>query len=576
MTGIRRIFSASVAATIVVALFTVPAAAAEPFELVNDAYQTPVGQELVVAAPGFIENDTIPSSVYGFQDSADAPDHGDIDLGDNGAFTYTPDAGFRGVDTFKYGVHDNETNVEKKATVTITVGGTPPVAVANAYSTDAGTPLVIAAPGVRDNDTGSGNATQVGPAVNGSVTLAGDGGFTFTPVANFTGTASFQYKIVDLTASQDSGTVTVTITVNPVGPAPVANADSYTVSAGGTLNISAGDGVLDNDTNAATATLGTNVGHGVLNLSSNGSFTYVPTSGYDGPDSFTYTASGSGGTSSPATVSITVSPAEFDPGPTASITGTPRVGSTLTAHAGSPSPTPDSFAYQWFADGVPIGGATQETLTLTSGQSGKAITVKVTAVKAGITDASDVSDPTAKVSNLLAKHLELDTSSSTYAGNSLTVEVEKLAKNEPYTIRIDGTVVKTGTANSEGKVKTKVTVPLSIQPGTRSISVTGAFDDREDTDSLKVKAPSSLDVELDHSSVKKNRTQTVEVDNLLKGEKVEIRYDGNLITPSSAAGDSDGEYEFSFNVGSSTGTHTVKVTGTYNGRNSSKTFKVTN
>ena len=92
-----------------------------------------------------------------------------------------------------------------------------------------------------------------------------------------------------------------------------------------------------------------------------------------------------------------VAPATFDVGPTATISGTPQVGSTLTADAGSPSPTPDSIEYQWYADGNPIDGATNQTLTLAAAQAGQAISVRVTAKKADLQDASDTSAPTSPV-----------------------------------------------------------------------------------------------------------------------------------------------------------------------------------
>jgi membrane-bound inhibitor of C-type lysozyme len=265
----------------------------------------------------------------------------------------------------------------------------------------------------------------------------------------------------------------------------------------------------------------------------------------------------------------------FATGPTATISGIARVGTTLTANEGTPSPTPDSYQYQWYADGAAIGSATNKTFTLTSAQNGKLITVTVTAIKAGLENASDTSDPTGPVSSLGAKHLELETSSSTYAGNTLTVTVKNLAKHEPYTIRIDDVVLKTGSADSDGKVSTKITVPLSLGAGAHTISATGTFPDREDTDPLTLKSPADPDVEL-KSSVKKGGTQTVHVDDLLKGEGVRVRYDGTTVSPSNAVASSSGEYTISFNVGTSVGTHSVKVIGLYDDRNKTKTFKVTN
>lgn len=87
---------------------------------------------------------------------------------------------------------------------------------------------------------------------------------------------------------------------------PVANDDTFSTDEDTTLQ----DNVLANDADAdgdgLTVSLGQNVAHGNLTLSTNGSFTYVPTANYNGPDSFTYTVSdGKGGLDS-ATVTITV------------------------------------------------------------------------------------------------------------------------------------------------------------------------------------------------------------------------------------------------------------------------------
>src|SRR5262249_26163352 len=76
-------------------------------------------------------------------------------------------------------------------------------------------------------------------------------------------------------------------------------------------------GVLANDTDAdgdpLTATLVTGPAHGTLTLSANGSFTFTPAANYNGTDSFTYTASDGRLTSSPATVSLTIAPANDPP-----------------------------------------------------------------------------------------------------------------------------------------------------------------------------------------------------------------------------------------------------------------------
>jgi hypothetical protein len=90
---------------------------------------------------------------------------------------------------------------------------------------------------------------------------------------------------------------------------PVANSDFYETSAGGTLNVPGGTGVLSNDTNSVTSTLVDNASNGNVALAADGSFTYAPNPGFQGVDTFTYKASGPGGDSSLTTATITVDPA---------------------------------------------------------------------------------------------------------------------------------------------------------------------------------------------------------------------------------------------------------------------------
>lgn len=80
------------------------------------------------------------------------------------------------------------------------------------------------------------------------------------------------------------------------------------------------------------------------------------------------------------------------------ITGTARVGETLTAHAGTWSPKPSALAYRWYRNGSPISGATAATYKLTSADGGQKVQVVVTAALAGyaskaISSTSVVVDP---------------------------------------------------------------------------------------------------------------------------------------------------------------------------------------
>lgn len=60
------------------------------------------------------------------------------------------------------------------------------------------------------------------------------------------------------------------------------------------------------------------------------------------------------------------------------ITGTAKVGQTLTSSTGTWSGSP-TYARQWFAGGTAIAGATAATYVPVTGDIGKTITVRVTA-----------------------------------------------------------------------------------------------------------------------------------------------------------------------------------------------------
>jgi hypothetical protein len=276
---------------------------------VADAYTVTPNTTLTVnAANGVLHNDTDADS-----DSLTAvlianASHGVVTLNADGSFNYVPTNGFAGVDSFTYAPNDGVTN-GNTATVNLTVND-PPVANNDSYITVENTPLTEnAAAGVLANDTDADSNPLTSAAVaqpaHGTLALASDGSFIYTPNAGYYGTDSFTYQDNDGFVNGNTATVSVR-----VDAPPVANADSYGVVHDNTLTVNAGSGVLANDTDpdldSLTAAVVTNPAHGVLTLNANGSFTYVPTAAYVGSDSFTYQASDGITTSNTQTVSLTV------------------------------------------------------------------------------------------------------------------------------------------------------------------------------------------------------------------------------------------------------------------------------
>jgi gliding motility-associated-like protein len=213
--------------------------------------------------------------------------NGTLVLNNNGTFTYTPNNGYLGTDSFTYtvcggpGLCDN-------ATVTITVTeSAPPVAEDDTFTTEEDT-AVSGNVGTNDTEPDGSPLTFVliTPPNNGDVVLNNDGTFTYTPGANFNGTDSFVYSACDPTPICDIATVTITVT--PVTDVPVAVDDlvetdqDITVNGNVTFNDSEGDG------DALIVSIATDVTVGTLTLNTDGSFTYIPAAGYLGFDSFEY------------------------------------------------------------------------------------------------------------------------------------------------------------------------------------------------------------------------------------------------------------------------------------------------
>ena len=105
--------------------------------------------------------------------------------------------------------------------------------------------------------------------------------------------------------------------------------------------------------------------------------------------------------SSVATVSVT--PGTFATPPVPTISGTAKVGQTLTANEGTWSPTTDSYTYVWSSAATATGtyaaisGATGKTYGLKTTDRGKFIKVTVTGVKSGYAPATSLSAATSVV-----------------------------------------------------------------------------------------------------------------------------------------------------------------------------------
>ncbi|NRD22525.1 tandem-95 repeat protein [Winogradskyella litoriviva] len=339
----------------------------------DDAYNTTPGADVignVLANDNDIEGDTQTVTTT----TVTTANGVTVNIDPNtGIFTYTPDAGFSGTDSFIYTICDNGSPVAcDDATVYITVGGLANTtdAIADINNTYVNLPVsgnVL----TNDEDFEGDNQTvtaNTNPA-NGSVVMNPDGSYTYTPNPGFIGQDTFQYTICDDGNPQACDTATVYIEVLPEGgpenEAPIANADTATTPEGTPINIVILANDFDPDADPITITATTDPANGTITLNPDGTITYTPDAGFIGEDTFTYTICDDGNPQlcDTATVTVTVQPS-----------GTPN---TTNANDDAYNVTPTSVLNgNVLANDNDIEGDTQ-TVTTTTVITAEGVTVNI-------------------------------------------------------------------------------------------------------------------------------------------------------------------------------------------------------
>ncbi len=193
------------------------ALANEPPVGVDDDYTVLEGSTLTVAAPGVLGNDTDPGTEPLIAELVDGAAHGTLTFTDDGSFTYQPDAGFVGDDTFTYAAIDivGQSALETTATITVEPLNAAPTAVSDEYFVVRNTATAVAAPGVLGNDSDPNldalSALLVTATEHGVVSLDPDGSFTYEPETGFEGTDSFTYVADDGEFQSEVATVSLVV-----------------------------------------------------------------------------------------------------------------------------------------------------------------------------------------------------------------------------------------------------------------------------------------------------------------------------------------------------------------------------
>ena len=282
----------------------------------NDDYIVNEDTTLVISSAnlGVLANDSDPNDLpFELQETLlIEPQHGQLNLALDGTFTYIPNSNFFGVDQFQYQI-TNSADLVAQAFVTIRINPTAdiPVALDDNYQTQEDIQLTVdSSNGLLINDVNfddsnlTVNTTPVSAPQNGSLVLAGDGGFSYLPNTDFNGVDSFTYQVISGTGL--TNTANVNISVIPLNDAPVAVNDIATTNEDTQITVD----VLVNDIDTESDVLSiisVSLENGTAAIV-NGKLDITPSLNFFGDITVTYTITDSINAPSSGTLMLTVLP----------------------------------------------------------------------------------------------------------------------------------------------------------------------------------------------------------------------------------------------------------------------------
>ena len=274
---------------------------------VLDYSATPLDTPVTISV---LANDSDPDGDVLTVVSVTPPANGAVVINPDGTLTYTPNAGYSGVDVLIYTISDGQGGTSTAYGVVYVdqafqilpvvdssvptagsgVDGSPinPIDVGSHVMDRFDTPLSFSATGlppglIIDPVTGiitgalGPNASAVGP-------------FTVTVIA------------IDAYGVQ----VTMPLVITATNPSPSAADDVASTASNQPVVIGVLANDADPDHDALTVTAASTPAHGTVAINANGHVTFTPDAGYTGSDTFTYTVTDADGASTTATVTINI------------------------------------------------------------------------------------------------------------------------------------------------------------------------------------------------------------------------------------------------------------------------------
>ncbi|TAK88636.1 MAG: tandem-95 repeat protein, partial [Aquabacterium sp.] len=261
------------------------------------------------------------------------PTHGTVTVNADGTWTYTPAKDYNGADSFTVTVSDGHGGT---TTATVDIGINPvndppkvydpesenfdPVTGHYVLTTDEDKP-VSGQVKATDPDGDALTYAKGSDPAHGTVTVAADGTWTYTPAKDYNGADTFTVTVSD--GHGGTTTATIDIGITPVNDAPKIDDPSnpnldpstghYKLTTDEDKPVSGQVKATDPDGDALTYAKGSDPAHGTVTVAADGTWTYTPAKDYNGADTFTVTVSDGHGGTTTATIDIGITPVNDAP-----------------------------------------------------------------------------------------------------------------------------------------------------------------------------------------------------------------------------------------------------------------------
>lgn len=233
------------------------------------------------------------------------PNSGTFNLASNGTYSFQPAANFFGTLSASFQACDASNGCSSGLiSITVTSVNDAPVAANQLITINEDQTTSGVLNGVTDADHPNLAITLIQGATNGAFSLNSAGSFNYTPNTNFFGTETILFAACDALGLCTNGQLAIVIT--SVEDLPQASSESIAVIEGNLLtgNVSSNDSDGDGDV-LSYSTFNT-AQNGALNFNPDGSFTYLPNSGFLGTEIINYMVCDDNGNCASASLTIVV------------------------------------------------------------------------------------------------------------------------------------------------------------------------------------------------------------------------------------------------------------------------------